>query len=86
MAYNILFTSRSKKQFSKLTKDIRIRITNYLENKVQINPLLYGKNLTGDKKGLYRYRIGDYRIICHINNKDIVVLILDIGHRKEVYN
>ena len=85
MNYNILFTSSSRKQFSKLTKDIQKRIVTYLETKVILNPQLHGKNLVGNKKGLWRYRVWDYRIICHINNKELVILILDLGHRRDVY-
>lgn len=85
MNYNILFTSNSRKQFSKLTKDIQKRIVTYLETKVIFNPQLHGKNLVGNKKGLWRYRVGDYRIICQINNKELVILILDLGHRRDVY-
>lgn len=85
MSYSILFTDRTKKQFSKLNKDVQCRIVDYLENKVAIYPLKFGKSLVGNKKGLWRYRVGDYRIICNISNNQLLVLIVDIGHRKEVY-
>lgn len=85
MSYSILFTSSSRKQLSKLPKDIQKRIVTYLETKIILNPLLHDKSLSGNKKGLWRYRVGDYRIICHISNKDLVVLILDVGHRRDVY-
>lgn len=86
MTYNILFTERSRKQFSKLNKDIQKLIISYLENRVSINPTNYGKSLVGDKKGLWRYRVNDYRIICNINNNDLLVLVLDVGHRREIYD
>lgn len=85
MSYSILFTDRTRKQFSKLNKDMQRRIIDYLENKVTIHPLKFGKSLVGSKKGLWRYRVGDYRIICNISNNQLLVLVVDIGHRKEVY-
>ncbi len=85
MAYNVLFTTRSKKQFSKLSKNIQTKILHYLEAKVQLDPFSFGKNLSGNKKGFWRYIVGDYRIICQINNNNITVLILDVGHRREIY-
>ena len=85
MKYEILFTNRSRKQFSKLSKDAKEKIAGYLEKRVRGAPLKYGKALMGDKKGLWRYRVGDYRIICNISSKQLVILLVDIGHRKEVY-
>lgn len=86
MTYNIFFTERSRKQFSKLSEDVQKRIIYYLDNMVSIHPTNYGKSLVGDKKGLWRYRVDDYRIICNINNNDLLVLVLDVGHRREIYD
>ena len=86
MTYSILFTNRSRKQFSKLNKDIQKRIIHYLESRVCDQPHNFGKSLVGDKKGLWRYRIDDYRIICNINNNQLLVLVVDIGHRREIYD
>lgn len=49
------------------------------------NPRQFGKGLTGNKAGAWRYRIGDYRIISHIDEVKIVILILEIGHRRDIY-
>ena len=49
------------------------------------NPRIKGKALTGDLKGLWRYRVGDYRILADIQDDKIVILILDIGHRSKIY-
>ncbi len=86
MAYKILFTERSKKQFLKLDKSVQKRIVQYLETKVAKYANVLGKSLTGDKKGLWRYRVGDYRVICNLNNKELLVLILEVGHRKNIYD
>ena len=85
MTYSILFTDRSRKQFSKLNKDVKKRILHYLENRVSAHPHNFGKSLVGDKKGLWRYRVDDYRIICNISNNEFLVLVVDLGHRREVY-
>ena len=49
------------------------------------NPRVKGKALTGDLKGLQRYRVGDYRILAEIQDAKIVILILDIGHKSKIY-
>lgn len=49
------------------------------------NPRLHGKALTGDLKGLWRYRIGDYRLLVDIDDFELVIIAIDIGHRKEIY-
>lgn len=50
------------------------------------NPRLHGKGLTADKVGQWRYRIGDYRLIAEIEDKEITILIVNIGHRREIYD
>ncbi|MDR0774918.1 MAG: type II toxin-antitoxin system RelE/ParE family toxin [Rickettsia sp.] len=86
MAYSILFTDHSRKQFSKLNKDIQQRIIHYLESRISINPHDFGKSLVGEKKGLWRYRVDDYRIICNISNNESLILVIDVGHRREIYD
>lgn len=49
------------------------------------NPRVYGKALDGNLRGLWRYRIWDYRIICEIQDEKLIVLALEIGHRKDIY-
>lgn len=49
------------------------------------NPRQHGKALTGDKSGQWRYRIGDYRIISEILDEEIQILVLEVGHRKKIY-
>jgi mRNA interferase RelE/StbE len=52
---------------------------------LQSNPRLTGRALVGDLSGLWRYRVGDHRIICEIKDKDIIILVIEIGDRKDVY-
>lgn len=50
------------------------------------NPRQFGIGLTGNKSGAWRYRVGDYRIISHIDEEKIIILILEIGHRRDIYS
>ncbi len=49
------------------------------------NPRLWGKSLVGDKADLWRYRVGDYRVLCQIDDGELVVCAVECGHRREVY-
>ena len=50
------------------------------------NPRVHGKGLVENKSGQWRYRIGDYRVICEIKDEEIIILVLEIGHRREIYD
>lgn len=87
MSYKIDFSETSLKQLRKLDNLSRKRILNYVNDvlaKVE-NPRILGKALTGDLKGLWRYRIGNLRIVCHIQDNNLLILILKVAHRKEIY-
>ena len=88
MQYKVIFTERAKKQLKKLDKHIAALIIGWLEKNIQNceNPRLHGKGLVENKSGQWRYRIGDYRVICEIQDKEIIVLVLEVGHRIEIYN
>ena len=49
------------------------------------NPRIHGKGLKGDRSGEWRYRIGDYRLIAHIDDEKVTILILELGHRRDIY-
>ena len=88
MKYKVVFSERAKKQLKKLDKHIAFLIIGWLEKNIQgcENPRIYGKELIHDKSGQWRYRIGNYRVICEIQDNIITVLVLEVGHRKDVYN
>lgn len=71
-----------------MNKSIAKKIIDYMDNKVSVqdNPRCIGKGLSLNKAGLWRYRVGDYRIICQIQDDQITILVLEAGHRKDVYN
>lgn len=88
MSYRIVFTDRAKKQLKKLDKHTAALIIGWLEKNVEgsENPRQHGKALVENKSGQWRYRVGNYRIICEIQDTEIIVLVLEIGHRREIYN
>jgi mRNA interferase RelE/StbE len=73
---------------SKLDRCIRVKISSYISDVLQrlTSPRLLGKPLVGDKIGLWRYRIGDYRMICKIEDEIVTVVMLSIAPRKDAYN
>ena len=87
MKYNGVFSERAKKQIKKLDKQVAALIIGWLEKNIHgcENPRQHGKGLVENKSGEWRYRIGDYRVICEIKDKELIVLALEIGHRKEIY-
>ncbi|MFY9590264.1 type II toxin-antitoxin system RelE family toxin [Rickettsia endosymbiont of Halotydeus destructor] len=76
----------SEKEFSKLTKDIKQSIYQFLIKNVSVSPRNHGKQLKGSNTiKLWRYRVRDYRLICQIKDQEITVLIIRIGNRDSVY-
>lgn len=89
MVWTIEITAKAEKQLRKLDRQTAQRITDYLYDRVQKheNPRELGKALTGDQLGGYwRYRVGDYRLVCEIQDSHLVVLVLKVGHRRAVYD
>jgi len=81
--YNLILKTTAKKFLKRLNKDIQKEIINKLK-KLKENPKL-GKPLIGNLSGLWRLRINKYRIIYQIKNQELTILILEIGHRKNIY-
>ena len=87
MAWRIKLTETAKKQLAKLDKTAAKRITAFLRERLgQLdNPRHLGKALTGPLGGYWRYRVGDYRIVCEIQDKEFIILVIEVGNRKDVY-
>jgi mRNA interferase RelE/StbE len=85
--WSVEFTNTAKRQLKRIDQQWQRAILDYLEDQIAAlpDPRLRGKALVGDKQGLWRYRIGDYRVICALEEKRLVILVLHAGHRKEVY-
>jgi mRNA interferase RelE/StbE len=87
MAFKLLFESRADKQLKKLDPFVRSTISSWIDKNLDNceNPRAHGKALTGDKRGYWRYRIGDYRLIAEIRDKELVIIMVSIAHRRAVY-
>ncbi len=87
MAWTIEFQRSAARQIRALDRPTQQRILTYFRSRVMAaeDPRQLGKALTGDKGGLWRYRIGDYRAICKLEDERLVVLVLAIAHRSKVY-
>lgn len=85
--YNVELSERFKKEFKKLDKYTQKIIRGWInKNLVGTSaPRSHGKALKADLAGQWRYRIGDYRLICLIKDDKLIILALTIGHRREVY-
>jgi len=88
MAWKIEFSAEADRELGKLDKPQARRILKFLQERVAKldDPRSIGKALRGERFGeFWRYRVGDYRLICKIEDARVVVLVLRIGHRGEVY-
>jgi mRNA interferase RelE/StbE len=87
MIWECEVSERARKQLKKLGHAAQIEIISYLEKRLQgkENPRRFGKPLVGDLAGLWRYRVGSYRIICMIEDEKLIVLLVAVGDRKNIY-
>ena len=82
----IEYTETARKQLKKLDKTMQKRILDYMDEIALLeNPRSRGKALVENMRGLWRYRVGDYRVICEIQESRIIISVLKIGHRKNIY-
>lgn len=87
MRWHVVFSRAAQKQLRKTDRSTKIDITHYLERRLATaeDPRRFGKPLSANLAGLWRYRVGDYRLLCEIQNHELIVLVVKIGHRREVY-
>ena len=85
--FHIDFTDSAKKDLRKLNPQIQKKIQKFLNEKLLNfpSPKSIGEPLKENLKGIWRYRVGDYRILCEIKNNCLLVLVVEVGHRKNVY-
>ena len=82
----IIIQPNAKKQLKNLDFTVQKRIAKFIDNLEELeNPRIKGKSLAGNLSGFWRYRVGDYRIICDIVDSEITIYILDISHRSKSY-
>mgnify|MGYP004557491227 CR=1 FL=1 len=81
------YSENARKQLKKFDANIKSRILNYMDAIEKLeNPRLRGKSLVGNLLGIWRYRVGTYRILCKFFDEKLLILVIDIGHRKDIYN
>ncbi|CAI3266236.1 type II toxin-antitoxin system RelE/ParE family toxin [Enterococcus cecorum] len=85
--YNVALSERFKKEFRKLDKYTQKMIRGWIDKNLvgTSNPRIHGKSLTANRSGQWRYRIGDYRLICQIEDNELIILALTVGHQREIY-
>lgn len=87
MSFRVETTKRFEREFRKLDKYTQKIISGWISKHLIncIDPRANGKALTGKYAEFWRYRIGDYRLICLIKDDELIILALSVGHRREVY-
>ena len=88
MGYRIEFDPRAEKELEKLDREVARRILRFLGERVATleDPRSLGEPLRGPELGrFWKYRVGDYCLICHIQDREATVLVLRVGHRRDVY-
>ena len=87
MKYRVETTPRFEKEFRKLDRYTQRMLKAWIDQSLVYcaDPRAHGKGLTADRSGQWRYRIGDYRLLCLIEDEELVILALTVGHRREVY-
>ena len=88
MSYSVETTARFDKEFRKLDRYTQKMVRSWIEKNLVScdDPRVHGKGLSANLSGQWRYRIGDYRLICLIEDDRLVILALTIGHRSEIYS
>ena len=85
--YEVIFTDSALKELKKLDKPVVRVIKNWgVKNLVDcVDPRIHGKPLKGNLKGVWRYRVGDYRLFADIRDDKLVIFLFEVAHRKEIY-
>ena len=87
MIYQLVTTDKFDKAFKKLDRQTQKIIKAWLDKNIMncTDPRIYGKGLTSNRSGQWRYRVGDYRILAEIQDERLVLVLIDIGHRSRIY-
>ena len=88
LAWTIEFDERAKRDLAKLDKPVQKRIRRYLQDRIApaVDPKSFGHGLTRNLSNLWRFRVGDHRILCNIEFDRLIVLVVAVGHRSTVYD
>lgn len=85
--YSVKYSKKAVKALKKIDRQTAVMIYGWIEKNLVdcLNPRQHGKALVGDKKGYWRYRIGSYRLIADIDDDQIIIEIINIAHRRDIY-
>jgi mRNA interferase RelE/StbE len=88
MSYSVEYTSGAIKSMKKLDKSVLIMIKAWIEKNLvgTDDPRRHGKDMTANRSGQWRYRVGDYRILADIQEDKLVILVINVGHRRNIYS
>ncbi len=88
MMYEIYTTEKFDKAFKKLDRQTQKIIKSWIDKNLANteNPRRHGKGLTANRSGQWRYRIGDYRLLADIQDNKLIILFIDVAHRREIYS
>ena len=88
MGYRVELTKRARRQLRKMDRNVARLITRWMREKLAgcEDPRRHGGPLGGDRLGQWRYRVGDYRIIAEIHDDRVLIMVMTVGHRREVYD
>ena len=85
MAWTFEFTRKAKKQFDALDSAVQSRIKQAVSKKLMVNPRAYLIPLRGDRAGLFKFRVGAYRLLCSLDDDRLYVVVVKVKHRQAVY-
>ena len=86
MAWTVSFEPRAFKELGQLDRTLQRRMVSFLQRLQDADdPRKTGKPLRGEMRGLWRYRVGEYRIVCSLDDQALSVMVVRVGHRKSVY-
>jgi mRNA interferase RelE/StbE len=85
MGWDIIFDGKAQKQLLKLDIEIQRRIKRDVNEKLLMNPDYHLEGLEGEFKKYYKFRVGDYRLICDKQDNKLVIFVITVKHRREVY-
>ena len=88
MTYKVKYEKKAVRQLSKLDHSVRAIIKAWIEKNLvnTDDPRKHGKGLKGNMGSYWRYRVGDYRIIAEIKDNELLIIVIEVGHRSSVYN
>lgn len=86
--YDVELSERFKREFKKLDRYTQKIIRGWIDKNLvdTVDPRIHGKGLTANRSGQWRYRIGDYRLLCQIDDGKLIILAISVGHRREIYD